>query len=270
MDRRHNREDGGTAKTPGATFGGAADGDARRASAGSAPVRRAAADSIPVLMGYLTMGFAAGVLLSAHGGVPHPWFWGALTSAVCISGALQFIFVGWFAAPTPLATVALLTLFLNMRYSMYGLSLIERFRRTSWLRRLYLIWALTDETYALEVAHPAEDPCEDLRYCFTLSILNHLYWIIGVTAGALAGAALPFSPRGIDFAMLALFLVILTDQCRERANRIPALIGGAAALIAFAVAGPRWMLIVAMALILGVLLLLRRRLECSDEKEPGA
>ena len=232
-----------------------------------APERRALTDSLPVLMGYLTMGFAAGVLLAAHGGVTHSWFWGAFTSAVCISGALQFVLVDWFATPAALSTVALLTLFLNIRYAMYGLSLIERFRRTSLLRRIYLIWCLTDETYALEVAHPSADPREDIRYCFALTLLDHSYWIIGVTAGALAGAALPFSDRGIDFAMLALFLVILTDQCRERVNRIPALIGGVAALVALAVAGPRWMLVVAMALILVALLLLRRRLEGAAAKE---
>ena len=88
-----------------------------------------------------------------------------------------------------------------------------------------------------------------------------------MTAGALAGAALPFSDRGIDFAMLALFLVILTDQCREADNRIPALIGGIAALAALAVAGTRWMLVVAMALILGTLLVLRRHLERDGGKE---
>ena len=67
--------------------------------------------------------------------------------------------------------------------------------------------------------------------------------------------------------MLALFLVILTDQCREAVNRVPALIGGTAALLAFVFAGPRRMLIVAMALILVALLAFRRRLEAAEGKE---
>lgn len=234
------------------------------------PERRALTDSIPVLMGYLTMGFAAGVLLAVNGGVKFAWFWGGLTSAVCISGALQFALVDWFASPTSLVTAALLTIFLNIRYAMYGLSLIERFRRFPLPCRLYLIWGLTDETYALEAAHSGDDPRADRRYCLTLTALNHFYWIAGVTAGTLVGTSLPFPSQGIDFAMLALFLVILTDQCREAVNRIPALIGGGAAVLALAVVGPHLMLVAAMVLILVSLLMLRRRLEPLEEKEPSA
>ena len=84
-----------------------------------APERRALTDSLPVLMGYLTMGFAAGVLLAAHGGAAHSWFWGAFTSTVCISGALQFALVDWIVQRTAFVDVALLTLFLNFRYAMY-------------------------------------------------------------------------------------------------------------------------------------------------------
>jgi 4-azaleucine resistance transporter AzlC len=99
---------------------------------------------------------------------------------------------------------------------------------------LYLIAGITDETYALETACklPSE---KKRRYCFFLTALDHLYWVIGVTAGALAGAALPIPSKGIDFAMTALFLVILTEQCRDRANRLPAAVGGIAGVAVFAV-----------------------------------
>ena len=82
---------------------------------------------------------------------------------------------------------------------------------------------LTDENYALEAASPIADPAEHLRYCTYLSALNHSYWIVGVTSGAVAVALLgmvvdPDAIRswtnGMEFAMLALFLVIFTDQMR--------------------------------------------------------
>jgi predicted branched-subunit amino acid permease len=38
-------------------------------------LRKAFSDSIPVMAGYGTMGFAAGVLLSVHGAIPMPAFW---------------------------------------------------------------------------------------------------------------------------------------------------------------------------------------------------
>ena len=91
-------------------------------------VKRAFIDSLPVLMGYSAMGFAAGVLLSAHSGIDFAGIWAFLTSATSISGALQFMLVDWIAKRTPLLDVALLTFCLNIRYAMYGFSLIDRFR----------------------------------------------------------------------------------------------------------------------------------------------
>jgi 4-azaleucine resistance transporter AzlC len=96
-----------------------------------------------------------------------------------------------------------------------------------------------------------------------------MYWIIGVTAGALAGAALPVPSKGIDFAMTSLFLVILTEQCRERANRLPAIIGGVSAIAVFIVLALVFgmdkaraeMLIPTMMLMVTVLLAFRRHIE---------
>jgi len=45
--------------------------------------------SVPVLMGYITMGAAAGVLLVKKTGLGV--FWAFITSATSISGALQFL-----------------------------------------------------------------------------------------------------------------------------------------------------------------------------------
>ena len=227
--------------------------------------KRAFVSSLPVMMGYLAMGFAAGVLLAAHSGVKFPALWGALTSATSISGALQFMIVDWIRMQTPLLQVALLTLCLNIRYAMYGLSLIGKFKNITWWKKLYLIWSLTDETYALEVAEKESSPDDSIRYCLTLAALNHLYWIIGVTAGAVAGMALPFSDKGIDFAMTALFIVILTDQCREAQNRVPAATGGIAALAAFLIFGSQNMLIPTMIIMITAFVVARPKLDAKRE-----
>ena len=207
------------------------------------------------------MGFAAGVLFSAQSGAENPAFWAFLTSATSISGALQFMIVGWVRARMPLLDVAILTLCLNVRYAMYGFSLLERFRGIALWKKFYLIWTLTDETYALESDCTIPGKDKNIRYCLSLAFFDHCYWIFGVTAGALAGKALPFSRNGIDFAMTALFLVILTDQCREKTNRIPALVGGLSALAGFLLFGASDMLIPSMILMLTVFLIFRGRID---------
>ena len=217
--------------------------------------------SLPVLTGYLTMGMAAGILLASRIPRPDIALWAFLTSAGSISGALQFALVEWTVRRTPLLDVALLTLFLNFRYALYGLSLLERFRGVGAWRKFYLIWTLTDETYALEAECKCPPGGDPVQYCLTVAALDHLYWITGVVAGALAGRSLPFSTRGIDFAMTALFLVILTDQCRERRHRFPAGIGAAAAAAGCLLFGADRMLIPAMALMIAVFLIWRKPLE---------
>jgi len=232
-------------------------------------LKQAFVSSLPVLMGYTTMGFAAGMLLAAESGVRLPALWAFLTSATSISGALQFMLVDWIRTARPMLDVALLTVCLNIRYSMYGLSLIERFRGLPLPKKLYLIWSLTDETYALEVENKVPPGGDSILYCLTLAALNHFYWIFGVVAGALAGAALPFPNKGIDFAMTALFLVILTDQCRERKNRVYAAVGLAASILCALVFGAGKMLIPSIVLMLSALVVFRRPLKKLETRKIG-
>ena len=224
-------------------------------------LRQAFVASLPVLTGYSTMGFAAGVLLALHGGLSLSWLWAGTSSAILVSGPLQFLFVDWVRSGTAYADVAALVVCLNIRYSLYGLSLLDRFAAAPWPVRAYLIGTVTDETYALQVQCPYPPGPRSTRYCLLLAAFDHAYWIFGVVAGAVAGAALPFAAKGIDFAMTALFLVILTDQCRERANRLPALVGAVSAIVAavvlYFVFGSWKMLVPAMALIVASLLVMR-------------
>ena len=230
--------------------------------------RKALSDSIPVMTGYGTMGFAAGVLLAVNGGISFSAFWAAISSATFISGPLQYLFVDWVRTSASIGGVLLVVLCVNLRYSLYGLSLLETFQGAGFWTRMYLIAGITDETYALEVACNLP-PEKKRKYCLILTALDHMYWVVGVTAGALIGSALSLPSKGIDFAMTALFLVILTEQCREKANRLPAAIGTFSAVTAFVLLAAAFgvararadMLIPSMMLMVTVFLVARRRIE---------
>jgi len=219
-------------------------------------------DTLPVLMGYLAMGAAAGIVLAGTlPTLPAMPLWGTVSSTLSISGALQFIMVDWLKESIPLTDVVLLTLFLNLRYAMYGFSLIERFEGIPRWKKWYLIWTLTDETYALQCADKRQDKQDSVDYCMKVAFLDHCYWVSGVSLGALVGSALPFNCRGIDFAMTALFLVILTDQLREKSNKLPALTGFAAALLARCFFPVDKMLIPAMIVMTAVFLIFRKKFQ---------
>ena len=141
--------------------------------------------SIPVMLGYLVMGFAGGVLLAKETGLGA--FWAFFTSATAVSGTLQFLLVDMLKNHTALFTIAILTLSINIRYALYGLPLINRWRHIPIWLKLYMILTLTDETFALEVADNHPDGEDSMTYCFLISMFDHLYWIIGVVAGNIAG-----------------------------------------------------------------------------------
>ena len=186
-------------------------------------LKRAFVDSLPVLMGYTTMGFVAGVLLAAKGDVVLAPLWALLSSALWVTGTMSIAGVPEIAQRSPIFAFALMTLAVNFRYAFYGFSLLKRWKDVPLLRKAYLVFMLTDENYALEAASPIVDSKRYVRYCTAVSVLNHTYWVVGLTAGAVVVCVLghlidPGTIRrytnGMEFSMAALFIVIFTDQVR--------------------------------------------------------
>lgn len=195
--------------------------------------RAALRDTSPVMLGYLAIGTAFGVMMNAVG---LNALWSALMSLTVYAGSAQILGVGLIAAGTALADVALLTLILNIRHIVYGLSMLERFRgagRWKW----YLIFALTDETYALLSAANVPEDIEPRRYYLAVALLDQGYWIAGSVIGGIVGALLPFDSTGVDFAMTALFVVIAVEQWENAKSHLPALLGAGATLLSILLLG---------------------------------
>lgn len=219
--------------------------------------------TVPVLMGYLAIGMAFGLMLQSIG---YGALWAVLMSVMIYAGSGQYLGVSLLAAGAPLTQVAFLTLVINFRHLVYGLSMLEKFRGMG-PRKLYMIFALTDETYALLSSARAPEGVDEHDFFFLVSLLNHSYWVIGSAAGSLLGSALAFDTTGVDFAMTALFLVIAVGQWRSAGSHLPALLGGAATLASLLLVGAEDMLLPALAIIVIALTLLRPRLDPERKEE---
>lgn len=184
-------------------------------------LRAAFPPTLPVLTGYLCMGAAMGILLAAKGF--HP-LWATLMACVVYTGSGQFIAVGLLAAEFNPMAMLVTTLMVNARHIFYGLANIERFRDFG-RYRAYVIFALTDETFALFNSIQVPAGFEARKFLTAIAALNQIYWIIGCTLGAFLGASIAFDVVGIDFVMTALFVVILMQQLEKPTNRAPAFIG---------------------------------------------
>ncbi len=225
--------------------------------------------TVPVLMGYLAIGMAFGLMLQ---GIGYNAVWAFFMSLTIYAGSGQYLGVSLLAAGAPLGRTAFLIFMVNFRHLVYGLSMIEKFRGMG-ARKFYMIFSLTDETYALLSSARPPEGVEEHDFYFAVAMLNHSYWIVGSVVGALLGAALGFDTTGVDFARTALFLVIAVGQWRAAGSHLPALLGAAATLISLLIVGAEDMLLPALGIIVLVLTLLRPRLEGAankTEKEEAA
>jgi len=142
------------------------------------------------------------------------------------AGAGQFIALGLFAAGVSLWQVCLIQLVVNIRHTAYGLSMLKRFRGLGMFKP-YLIFSLTDETFALlssmQETQEAQEPSgsgetqQHKRCLFMVYVatLNHAYWVAGSVAGALAGTLIPIDMQGVSFALTALFVVLMIEQIKR-------------------------------------------------------
>ena len=229
--------------------------------------------TVPVLMGYLAIGMAFGLMLQAEG---YGVVWALAMSLTIYAGSGQYLGVSLLAAGASLGQVAFLTLMINFRHLVYGLSMLEKFRGMG-RRKLYMIFSLTDETYALLSSARVPDGVDSRDFYFCVALLDQSYWVLGSVLGSLAGSALGFDTTGVDFAMTALFLVIAVGQWKAAGSHLPALLGLCATLVSLLLVGEEEMLLPALGVIVLVLVLLRPRLdkqnsraETSEEKEAAS
>ncbi len=218
--------------------------------------------TIPVMTGYLVLGFGFGILSEKNG---YGILWALAMSAFIYAGSMQYVTISLLTSGASLVTAALTTLMVNARHLFYGISMIEKYRGTG-KKKPYLIFALTDETYSLVCGETGFAGEEQKKYYFCVSLCNQLYWIAGSVAGAWFGSVVTFNTAGIDFAMTALFVTVFVEQWLSTKNHILALIGLGASIVCLVIFGSDKFLIPAMILISVLLLVFQKQLE---EKSGG-
>lgn len=229
-------------------------------------LRAAFPHTIPVLMGYLAIGLVFGWMLAAIGYGPQ---WALLMSTTMYAGSGQYLAVSLLEQAAPLTTMVFLTFIISFRHLVYGLSLLGKLRGMGW-RKLYIIFALTDETYALLSGVTPPDGVDEKRFFFWIALLDHIYWIAGGLIGSVAGSLITISTDGIDFAMTALFLVIAVGQWQSAPTHFPALLGAGGTLACLLLFGGEngQFLIPALIVLVAGLLIARPKLDRPENALP--
>ena len=160
--------------------------------------------AIPVVLGYLAIGFAAGAVGAAEGLSPLEI---VLLSLLLFAGSAQFVFADLYAG-SPAALVSAVFL-VNFRHFLYSASLSQKLRKLTPAARFAIGAQLTDETFSVASA-TLKAPLQRARWMIALNFVSYSAWCMGNLAGAVATGGIEFA--GAEFALAAMFAALLMLQ----------------------------------------------------------
>ena len=172
--------------------------------------------TVPVLIGYLFLSIAYGILMKSKGFDT----WLALfMSLAAYCGSMQYIAANYlFLAPFNPIYAFILTLTVNARMSFEGISMVNKYKRTG-IFKPFLIFLLTDETFSILYSAKIPENINRKYFLFLVSFLDYSYWFIGTLIGCLLGEFIKFNTKGLDFVLTALFVVIFVEQWLENKDK---------------------------------------------------
>ena len=206
--------------------------------------------TIPVMAGYIFLGFAFGLLVRTNG---HPVWLPVLMSVLIFSGALEFAAVPLLSAPFDPLGGFILGLMISARHLFYGIPMLRKYKDAGKLKPL-MIFCLTDETFSVSSTVDPPEGVNSTGFYAWIGLLNYIYWNTGTLLGALSGGLVKFDLRGIDFALTALFIVLFIEQLKTREGMASGFMGLIITAAVLAIFGSSSMVLIAMAAILVLLL----------------
>lgn len=219
--------------------------------------RAAFPQTIPILAGFLFLGFSYGVYANVSG---FSFLYPTLTALLIYGGSLEFVVISMLTEPfAPLQTF-LAALIIQARHLFYGIAMLEKFRGTG-KKKPYLIFGMCDETFSVNYSAVIPPDVDRGWFMFFVTLLNQAYWVFGAAFGGLCGKLIPFNTEGLDFIMTALFVVIFLEQWLKEKKHYTALCGLFASALCLVLFGADSFLLPAMALILLLLTVFRGPIE---------
>lgn len=232
-------------------------GDAGAAGEGvkTRALRAAVPKVLPICISFFFLAMSYGLLMGTRG---FSFLWPMCMSAFIFTGSMEFVTVNLLVSTfNPLATL-MLAVMMGTRHVFYGISMLGRFKSMG-LKKPYLIYAMCDETFAVNNSVRIPDGVDRGWFYFFVSLLDQSSWVLGATVGGIVGGRLTFDTSGLDFVMTALFVVIFVDQWMnsKRRSHMAALTGIVVPVICLALFGADDFMIPSLLAMLVMFLMVR-------------
>jgi 4-azaleucine resistance transporter AzlC len=184
--------------------------------------------ALPIMLGYLPVGFAYGVLAHKAG---LSTFNTLLMSMIVFAGSAQLIAVGLVANGIAPLTIILTTFIVNLRHLLMSAAIFPHVSR--WRKRELAGFAyeLTDETFAMHSTRFELEPANKAE-AFAINIVSHITWVLGGWLGIVAGQlVVDVEPLALDYVLPAMFIALLVMQIKSRTQVWVALLAGVASVV---------------------------------------
>jgi 4-azaleucine resistance transporter AzlC len=220
--------------------------------------------ALPIVLGYLPVGMALGVLARQAGLTPTEV---GLMSLLVYAGASQFLAIEMILKGMAWYPIVIATLFINLRHLLMSSTLSLYFNGNR-LRTLGLLSAeLTDESFAVAMSNTSKIENRP-AYLFGLQITSHIAWVTGSVTGALFGGLINHQSYGIPFALPALFICLLLLQVKKIHHLLIMVIAGISSLLFKWALPGNWYIVLTALLASGIGIFLNSKVQSSKLKSP--
>lgn len=174
----------------------------------------------PIMLSYIPLGLACGVLASKCGINP---LMGFLMSVTLITGSGQFMISNLWLAGLPAFSIVASVAAVSLRFALYSASLSPYLKKASKRMSLALSYTLIEEAYGVTLSKLSEgEKSWTLGNALALNIVTILTWAVSVAAGSAIGAVLDIPTALAGFVMTALFVCLASSQLTSRGNVVAA------------------------------------------------
>ena len=198
--------------------------------------------ALPVVMGYLPIGFAFGVL-AVNAGLSA--FEAVAMSVIVYAGSAQLMAVSLFEAGINPFSIVATTFIVNLRHLLMSASLSPYLKPWRKAEVAAFAFELTDESFgvhSLRFERGESQPGPTLG----INFICQLSWVAGTLLGTLAGGLITdVKPFALDYALPAMFIALLILQIKGGRYLLVAAVAGVLSIVIWLAGVAQWNVLLA-------------------------
>jgi 4-azaleucine resistance transporter AzlC len=187
-------------------------------------------ESYPIVLGYIPIGLAFGVLARSTGISPLGVL---LISLIMFAGSAQFITVSMLASLASGVSIVFTIFIVNFRHFLMSSAYSKYFKNNRLSSLAFLSFFITDESFAIGINKAKYDNEEfNKSYLLGVELSGYFTWAIFTTIGAIVGSFITdFDALGLDFALPAMFIGLLALLIKTKKDLIVCILAGVLTLL---------------------------------------